>query len=149
MQKAEDVKTESVLRLTGFLLLFLVVFFFSVYRTTDVLRVNNTTYLLKISSTKSQLINGLSDTQALPQNTGMLFILPNLDYQCFWMKGMKFNLDIIWLNSEKKVIKIEQNLSPSTYPNNYCPSSFARYVLEMNSGFIKTNKIRLGQVLNF
>jgi uncharacterized membrane protein (UPF0127 family) len=65
------------------------------------------------------------------------------------MKGMKFNLDIIWLNSEKKVIKIEQNLSPSTYPNNYCPSSFARYVLEMNSGFIKTNKIRLGQVLNF
>jgi hypothetical protein len=149
MQKAEDVKTESVLRLTGFLLLFLVVFFFSVYRTTDVLRINNTTYLLKISSTKSQLINGLSDTQALPQNRGMLFILPNLDYQCFWMKGMKFNLDIIWLNSEKKVIKIEQNLSPSTYPNNYCPSSFARYVLEMNSGFIKTNKIRLGQVLNF
>ena len=63
------------------------------------------------------------------------------------MKDMNFPLDIVWLKSSKKVVYIEQNVSPDTgIDKTYYPHVPARYVLEMSAGNVKSKNIKLGQV---
>ena len=47
---------------------------------------------------------------------------------------MNFNIDMIWLDSDKRVVSIEEDVSPDTYPDKFCPDTPAKYVLEINSG---------------
>ena len=79
----------------------------------------------------------------------MLFVFGGASEQCFWMKGMKFPLDIIWTNAMRKVVYMQSNLSPSTYPHTYCSTNAANYVIELNTGEAQRSGIHMGQVLNF
>jgi len=51
--------------------------------------------LLAISSAEQQL--GLGYRNGLELDTGMLFVNEEAGQQTFWMKGMRFCLDIIWI----------------------------------------------------
>ena len=95
----------------------------------------------------SQQEKGLSGTAALDPNSGMLFWNAAEAKQCFWMKDMHYNLDIIWLDRNKKVTHIEYNLSPKTYPKTFCAQG--KYVIELNAGEAKRSGITKGQVLTF
>ncbi len=78
---------------------------------------------------------GLSGREDLGRNDGMLFKFDDSSAnRCFWMKDMNFPLDIIWLDQDKKVVHIENNVAPETYPQSYCPDEPAKYVLEVNAG---------------
>lgn len=59
------------------------------------------------------------------------------------MKDMKFNLDIIWLDEKGKIVKLLKNVSPATYPENFCANN-ARFVLEVNSGTMDKLGIGVG-----
>ncbi|MDB5186103.1 MAG: hypothetical protein JWL85_626 [Candidatus Saccharibacteria bacterium] len=85
---------------------------------------------------------GLSGHPGLKDNETMVFVFDKLEVQCFWMKDMKFGLDMIWLDDQKKIVAIEQNVSPDTYPQTFCPDAQARYVVEVNAG--TANKLGLG-----
>ena len=149
MQKVEDVKTESVLRFLAVLLIFTVLLFTILSKSQVILRINNSRYYLNIASSNEQLARGLSGVENMPKNEGLLFVLPEPSKACFWMKQMNFNLDIIWLNEQKKVVYLEKNLSPKSYPKTYCSNQNSKYVIEMNSGFIGSKNIYLGEKLNF
>jgi uncharacterized membrane protein (UPF0127 family) len=64
------------------------------------------------------------------------------------MQGMKFSLDIIWLNSDKEVLKIEKGVSPQTYPKQFCAER-TQYVIELNSGSADALGLLVGQKLIF
>jgi uncharacterized membrane protein (UPF0127 family) len=106
-------------------------------------------YDLEITKTPAEQIHGLSDRNKLPVNHVMLFNFKPPAEVCFWMKDMRFPLDIVWLDSNKDVIYLERNLSPKTYPNSYCPTSRARYVLEFNAGISKQQNINIGSHIVF
>ena len=89
---------------------------------------------LEYARDQEQRERGLSGRDGLAQNQGMLFVFTTTADQCMWMKGMKFNLDIIWLSERKTVTHIEKNLSPNTYPQSYCAS--AKYVVELPAGSV-------------
>ncbi len=103
----------------------------------------------EVSTSSSALELGLSDRSSLGQDKGMLFVFAKEDKQGFWMKDMRFALDIIWLDKNKKVITIEKALSPSTYPNVYFPNEKAKYVLEINAYAVDKYKIATGTTLTF
>lgn len=90
---------------------------------------------------------GLSKRTSMPRNGGMLFAYPTSSRLCFWMKDMYFNLDIIWLDASKKVVHIEENLSPDTYPEYFCADG--RYVIELNAGEAAKSGLRTGQAVAF
>ena len=93
---------------------------------------------------------GLSDTQSLPGDAGMLFVFQQDDTWQFWMKDMHYNLDIIWLDANKKVVTIAPDVTPASYPQTvYSPSAPARYVLEVNAGFAAKNNITVGEKATF
>lgn len=105
-------------------------------------------YKLDIADTNSERIQGLSGRQGLEDKTGMLFDFENPAQQCFWMKDMKFSIDMVWLNQNKEIIKIENAVSPETYPNSYCADD-TKYVIELQSGEAQKQGFITGKQLSF
>ena len=102
-----------------------------------------------VADTPAKRTKGLSGTASLDANQGMLFVFPQNDRHGIWMKDMQYALDIIWLSDDKKVVDVEANISPTTYPNVFTPSEDARYVLEVPSGFTAAANIRPGVQADF
>lgn len=102
-----------------------------------------------IADTEEERTTGLSGYDSLSSGEGMLFVFQEPDIYGFWMEGMKFALDIIWVNENKEIIYVEENVLPETYPVIFQPASNATYVLEVQSGFFSKNKLKIGDKVNF
>ena len=93
---------------------------------------------LRVATTDRERQLGLSYFKSLPQDQGMLFLFDKPGMYPFWMKGMNFPLDIIWLKRQGgdafQVVFIAKNVLPSTYPQSVYPTGPADAVLELNSG---------------
>ena len=110
-------------------------------------RGEQTLYRLTSAHSSDAQQKGLSDTLHLDQDRGMLFWYDHMAERCFWMKDMRYALDIVWLDGKKKVLHIERNLTPQSYPQAYCTVS--QYVIELNTGEANKSKITVGEVLSF
>ena len=111
----------------------------------------NVTLIVEIAKTPAAQQKGLSGRTSLASDHGMLFVFDHEDYWGFWMVDMKFPLDIIWFNSNRQTVFIEQNLPPCT-PQNcpvFTPNVKAMYVLEVNAGFVVAHQITLGTTFTF
>lgn len=100
----------------------------------------------EIVDTDVERAKGLSNRESLNEQEGMLFIFPKEGLYKFWMKDMHFSIDIIWIN-EGRVVDITHNVPPQKEKDNlaiYQPKEKIRYVLEVNSGFAKQNKVDIG-----
>jgi uncharacterized membrane protein (UPF0127 family) len=76
---------------------------------------------------------------------GMLFVFDTPDYHQIWMKDMLIPIDVIWISEGLKVIGIEENLQPSSYPKTYRPPSPAKYAVETTVGYADTFGIVVGK----
>ena len=99
---------------------------------------------VELAQTEVEREQGLSGHKPLEENEGMLFIFERPGFHGFWMKDMLFAIDIIWLapseiEGNAKIVHIERNLSPDTYPKIFGPNNQALYVLEVNAGFAEKN----------
>jgi len=102
-----------------------------------------------IADTSVARERGLSGVERLAKGEGILFIFQDDGLHSFWMKGMLFSIDILWISSEKRVVHIEKNVSPESYPQSFTPPTRARYVLEVPSGFATEHEIEVGSKLEF
>jgi len=102
-----------------------------------------------LARSPKELSQGLSIVDELKEDQGMLFVFSYLDEHAFWMKDMKFPIDIIWLDSEKKIVSIKANADPKNFPENYQPTSPALYVLEVTNGFTKKHSLKEGDQLEW
>ncbi len=108
---------------------------------------NDITYII-VNTPESRTL-GLSGRESLPENTAMLFVFDEPGKYQFWMKDMNFPIDIIWLDENKKIIHIEENIAPETYPTSFGPENNSLYVIEANVGFVGKNNLKMGKVLDF
>jgi uncharacterized membrane protein (UPF0127 family) len=95
------------------------------------------TILVDVADDQAEQEKGLSGRPALPQHRGMLFVYPEPSRPGFWMKDMRFPIDIIWIGADSKIVAVLPNLSPETYPSVFSPPEEVapvRYVLEVNAG---------------
>jgi uncharacterized membrane protein (UPF0127 family) len=109
--------------------------------------INGFKVLLAIASTDELRIKGLSGSEKLNENEGMLFLFDKPSKQGFWMNEMKYPIDIIWLNANKSVVHVEKSLDPRKIflacPV-YSPQSDSLYVLELSAGFADRHSIKNG-----
>lgn len=63
------------------------------------------------------------------------------------MKGMKFALDIIWVNAKRRVVHVERDI-PQASPDIFCHKNTA-FVIKLNAGEAKRADIWEGQRLTF
>jgi uncharacterized protein len=97
--------------------------------------------------TNELMAKGLAVKNQLKENEAMLFVFEDPAKHSFWMKDMKFPIDIIWLDSDGKVTHIEQNLQPCVSAficPDYTPDLDSQYVLETVPGFTQRHNISAG-----
>lgn len=87
---------------------------------------------LEIAATPEGRALGLGKRESLPEGKGMLFLFPSASQYGFWMKDMRFPIDIIFLRSGR-VISVERSVSPSDR-RIITPPEAADQVLEVNAG---------------
>ncbi|HEY3094689.1 MAG TPA: DUF192 domain-containing protein [Nitrososphaera sp.] len=114
--------------------------------------VNGVDLVADIAETGDQQSKGLSVKDILNENEAMLFPFKKEGQHTFWMKGMKFPIDIIWIDSYKEVVHIEHSLDPCV-PNSFCPtytpSERSFYVLETAAGFAAKYNVTEGTPVEF
>lgn len=87
---------------------------------------------------------GLGGRTGLGSHEGMLFVFQQDGYYAFWMKDMKFSIDMVWFSADGTVVYIQPDVSPSTYPDAFKPSVPERYVLELPAGFAAQYNVHVG-----
>lgn len=97
---------------------------------------------------------GLSKRASLPLNEGMIFVFDQSGSYPFWMKDMKFAIDIIWLDEQKKVVDIASDVPAQPGKSErdlivYKPKDNSKYVLEVNAGLSALNNIQVGDPAEF
>jgi uncharacterized protein len=101
-------------------------------------------YYLQLATTPAQQALGLGYRARIPASSGMLFVFPLSGTRCFWMKGMRFALDITWLSPSDEVVAVHRDLLPKD-PSIYCDVS--QDVVELDAGQAHAAGIEVGLVV--
>lgn len=99
---------------------------------------------VSIADDSASRAQGLSGVDKLGQNEGKLFVYQEPEIPKFWMKDMKFPIDIIWIDEQYKITGFEQSVQPSSYPTTFSPKTPIKYALEVNADFVSDRKIQVG-----
>jgi len=106
---------------------------------------------VEIADTKELRALGLSGRKELGDYQGMLFIMDEEDTHSFWMKDMEIELDLLYINTQGKIVDIFENQKPCT--STFCPTIQSpyesKYILEVIGGFVETNRIDVGNEVIF
>ena len=111
--------------------------------------VGSATFQVEIARTPQEREQGLMFRRELPHGRGMLFIQPP-GPAAFWMKNTYIPLDLLYFDSDGKLLQVEASTPPCTTPN--CPidsseTTTVRYILEINAGAAARHGIRVGDRL--
>lgn len=112
--------------------------------------VNGVKVAAEVADDPVEKTQGLMFRDRLGKNEGMIFPFDEEGHYNFWMLNVQFPLDLIWINSDKTIIDITLNAQPCTVNcPTYTSKVKARYVLEVNGGFVSRNNIAVGAQVNF
>lgn len=109
--------------------------------------IGSTKINVEIVRTPEALMRGLSGRKSI--DGGMWFVFPTDDYYGIWMKEMLFPLDIIWVGNDFKVVHVEKDVLPNSFPRVFKPAVPARYVLEVPAGFTAQYRVEIGSKIVF
>lgn len=131
----------------------------TIYDYSHKLAVGNQLLMVEIVQSPEKMATGLSGRENMGSNEGMLFDFagqaPSNLY--FWMKDMKFNLDLIWINKNKIIgitanVPVPVNCESLTVKCSlpaYFPPSQVDMVLEVNAGWAQGNNVKVGDEVIF
>jgi uncharacterized membrane protein (UPF0127 family) len=88
--------------------------------------------------------NGLSNRRILRFGQGMLFAFDKMSQQSFWMKDMFMPLDMIFFDNNWKIVLIEENLQPDSFPKIFGNNVDSQYVLEINAQEANSYGLKVG-----
>ena len=97
-------------------------------------------YAVDVADEAEERQQGLSGRETMAQDAGMLFVFEEEEPLTFWMKDMRFPLDIIWIDGQCRLIDVAAdvptpppNAENADIPRVQSPLP-AQYVLELNAG---------------
>lgn len=102
---------------------------------------------VELALTVEEQAKGLGGRKGLREGAGMLFLFKGREPRSFWMKGMHFPIDILWI-VDGRVVAIERRVPPpkpgwplETYVHE------ADMVLEVPAGFSERHGIQVGSTV--
>lgn len=130
----------------SFFILLVVLYFYKNLKTPSVM-INKKTFVVDVAKSDYDKAKGLSIYDKLPENKGMIFIFNSPDYYAFWMKDMKFAIDIIYIR-DNKIVDIYQNVAyPKTQDEELKiikPKEKSDKVLEINANLSNKYNLKKG-----
>lgn len=109
---------------------------------------------IEVADSSDERSKGLGGRQSLSSDSGMLFIFDKEGKYNFWMKGINFPLDFIWIKGDQ-IVEITTNVQPPApnQPDSALQLFTSSYnfdkVLEVNGGFANSLNIKPGDKLEF
>ena len=111
-----------------------------------VVHVDGASVTAEVADDEASRQRGLSGRDSLDPDAGMLFLLPG-DSPSFWMKGMRFPIDIVWIKGAR-VVDVTADVPPPAGTNEalatYSPDRPANRVLEVNAGWAARHGVERG-----
>ncbi len=108
---------------------------------------------LEIADSVGKKTKGLMFRKELSKDSGFLMVFRNERKHEIWMFGMRFPIDIVFIDKDKRIVDIKHSVKPmGKNPKSwkiYKPKQNCRYVLEVGSGLVEKTKTEIGDVLEF
>jgi uncharacterized membrane protein (UPF0127 family) len=94
---------------------------------------------------------GLMFRPSLPADRALLFVNQRIDFHAIWMKNCRFPIDIVWLDDERRVVHVAEDVPPCRRDPcpSYAPMRKALYFIEMNAGVARREGLTIGTPLIF
>lgn len=102
-------------------------------------------FVLETAMTEKEREKGLGGRESLCSSCAMLFVFEKPGRYAFWMRDMRFSIDIIWL-LEDRVVFVAEEVSPD-FSGIFDPAVVADRVVEVNAGAAKN--INVGEKVRF
>lgn len=113
---------------------------------TVTLEIGGKPFVLQVADEPHEREKGLMFVRSMPADRGMLFVFPSAQPRSFWMKNTPIDLDIIYLDADRKVVSIHTmrantlDGTPSDGP--------AQYAIELNRGVAGQLNLSRGAVVD-
>lgn len=107
---------------------------------------------LMVADSISKMTLGLMYREGLGRYDGMLFIFGDEGSHPIWMLNMRFSIDIIWLDSRKRIVKIVRDARPCSSIldcGSYSSEKDSMYVVEMGAGAARRMGLKEGDSFSF
>ena len=121
------------------------------YAKATVITVKGVTIPVEVSDSPAKRFLGLGNRDSLRAGWGMLFVFEDLKPHRFWMKKMRFPIDIIWLHNHR-IVEITQRVPPpegDKEPMKLKPDHPCNFVLEIEAGRAEELGLTEGQRLRY
>lgn len=109
-------------------------------------------YQVELAQDEATRARGLMFRDEMAADHGMLFIHEREEPQAYWMKNTKIALDILYFDSQRRLVSQQRDVPPCTLGDG-CPpypsTAPARYVLELNAGQANRLQLKDGTELKF
>ncbi len=99
----------------------------------------------EVAATPQSRAQGLMHRKAMDSQRGMLFVFPDAEPHCFWMKNTLIPLSIAFMDAHGRILNIAE-MKPQS-EENHCAAKPVRYALEMNAGWFAQRGLKVGDVL--
>lgn len=103
---------------------------------------------IEIADDDIQTQRGLMYRRKMKEDRGMLFIFRDVEERSFWMKNTYLSLDIMYLGANKEIVSITENTPPKSEESIWSEYP-AKYVVEVNAGFVSQHQIQVGDKIEF
>ncbi len=113
------------------------------------------TFVVDVADTYELRRQGLSGRGDLAREVGMWFDMGGTANASFWMRGMRFPIDIVWISDDLVVTGVAERLpfpeqgTPASALPTYSSGVPIRFVLEINAGLAEELGIGEGSVVTF
>jgi uncharacterized membrane protein (UPF0127 family) len=100
----------------------------------------------EVADTPERKSRGLGGHAPLGPGEGMVFAYERPGLYAFWMKGMTFDIDIVWIHGDR-VVGISHDVPyewDSARPPVYRPPEPADLILELGAGVARSKGLQIG-----
>lgn len=107
--------------------------------------IGNKVFKVEVAGTPYKREQGLSNRNSIGSD-GMLFVFDTPARYSFWMKDMKFALDIVWFR-DNRIVSMDAHIQPPQSGEtlkSFSPPAEVNYVLELPEGSIQKYGIDQG-----
>lgn len=114
------------------------------------LRMGDGVFNARVISAKEYAKHGMPHTEQLREDKAVLYMHDSDNLWSIDMKQRRSLFDIVWLDSNKKVVHIVKNASAESLPDTtFSPKQNARYMIELRGGTVDAKAINISDEAYF
>lgn len=97
---------------------------------------------LAVAGTPALQAQGVRFWPSVPDGGGMFFVFKTPGPHSIWMQGVRFDLDVAWLDEHGRVLALRRLMAFD--PLTVAPASNTKYVIELAAGMHDRHGVRVG-----